>query len=222
MSNVNWNASVVILNHNLNKQTEEYKVMTMKPIRSNELEFWTNFVQDKFRDKRENIDTEISTKAQDVADKTQDAFNKKCGVDKLLKEAKKKYDAWQTFRRNKRSTEEKLENEFTSITSDIQEKLTRLEKSRRWDTYFADSDCLKDLDKISRKLAEANYEEAKKEARKVHKVYNMLGHVEESCKVDIHTGADIKDVVSSLKGRMGRVEIPLDISNNLLAIENIK
>jgi hypothetical protein len=160
----------------------------MKPIRSNELEFWTNFVQDKFRDKRENIDTEISTKAQEVADKTQDAFNKKCGVDKLLK--------------------------------DIQEKLTRLEKSRRWDTYFADSDCLRDLDKISRKLAEANYQEAKKEARKVHKVYNMLGHVEESCKVDIHTGADIKDVVSSLKGRMKRVEIPLDIANNLLAIEN--
>jgi hypothetical protein len=59
----------------------------------------------------------------------------------------------------------------------------------------------------------------------------MLGHVEESCKVDIHTGADIKDVVSSLKadikdvvsslkGRMKRVEIPLDIANNLLAIEN--
>jgi hypothetical protein len=31
---------------------------------------------------------------------------------------------------------------------------------------------------------------------------------------------DIKDVVSSLKGRMKRVEIPLDIANNLLAIEN--
>ena len=36
--------------------------MTMKPIRSNELEFWTNFVQDKFRDKREDIDTEIIKK----------------------------------------------------------------------------------------------------------------------------------------------------------------
>ena len=104
----------------------------------------------------------------------------------------------------------------------MQEKLSRLEKSRRWDVYFADSDCTKDLDRLEKKLAEANYQEAKKEARKIHKVYNMLGHVEESCKVDIHTGADIKDVVSSLKGRMSNVEIPLDISNNLLAIENKK
>ena len=200
----------------------EEKVMSMKPIRSNELEFWTNFVQDKFRDKKEDIDTEISTKAQEVADKTQDAFNKKCGIDKLLKEAKKKYDAWQTFRRNKRSTEEKLESEFTRITSEMQEKLSRLEKSRRWDVYFADSDCTKDLSRLENKLAEANYQEAKKEARKIHKVYNMLGHIEESWKVDIHTGADIKDVVQSLKSRMTRVEIPLDIANNLLALPSDK
>tara|TARA_B100001093_G_scaffold433328_1_gene430209 strand:- start:262 stop:843 length:582 start_codon:yes stop_codon:yes gene_type:complete len=190
----------------------------MKPIRSNELEFWTNFVASKFSDKRQDIDTEISQKAQEVADKSQEAFNKKCGVDKILKEAKKKYEAWQTFRRNKISTEEKLEREFTNTVSLAQEKLTRLEKSRRWDVYFGDSDCLRDLGKLERKLAEANYEEAKKEARKIHKVYNMLGATEESCKVDIHTGADIKDVVSSLKGRMTRVEIPLDISNNLLAL----
>jgi len=192
--------------------------MSMKPIRSNELEFWTNFVASKFSDKRQDIDTEISQKAQEVADKSQEAFNKKCGVDKILKEAKKKYEAWQTFRRNKISTEEKLEREFTNTVSLAQEKLTRLEKSRRWDVYFGDSDCLRDLGKLERKLAEANYEEAKKEARKIHKVYNMLGATEESCKVDIHTGADIKDVVSSLKGRMTRVEIPLDISNNLLAL----
>lgn len=196
--------------------------MSMKPIRSNELEFWTNFVASKFSDKRQDIDTEISQKAQEVADKSQEAFNKKCGVDKILKEAKKKYEAWQTFRRNKRSTEEKLEQEFTNTVSLAQEKLTRLEKSRRWDVYFGDSDCLRDLGKLERKLAEANYEEAKKEARKIHKVYNMLGATEESCKVDIHTGADIKDVVSSLKGRMTRVEIPLDISNNLLALPSNK
>jgi hypothetical protein len=200
----------------------EEKVMSMKPIRSNELEFWTNFVASKFSDKRQDIDTEISQKAQEVADKSQEAFNKKCGVDKILKEAKKKYEAWQTFRRNKRSTEEKLEQEFTNTVSLAQEKLTRLEKSRRWDVYFGDSDCLRDLGKLERKLAEANYEEAKKEARKIHKVYNMLGATEESCKVDIHTGADIKDVVSSLKGRMTRVEIPLDISNNLLALPSNK
>ena len=152
--------------------------MSMKPIRSNELEFWTNFVASKFSDKRQDIDTEISQKAQEVADKSQEAFNKKCGVDKILKEAKKKYEAWQTFRRNKISTEEKLEREFTSTVSLAQEKLTRLEKSRRWDVYFGDSDCLRDLGKLERKLAEANYEEAKKEARKIHKVYNMLGATE--------------------------------------------
>jgi hypothetical protein len=194
--------------------------MTMKPIRSNELEFWTNFVQDKFRDKREDIDTEINQKAQEVADKTRDAFIKKCGVDKILKEAKKKYDAWISFKRNKKATEEKLEEDFTNTVRQATDIMERLEKSRRWNTYFGDTDCLRDLDKLERKIQEANYEEAKKEARKLHKVYNLLGATEESCKVDIHTGADIKDVVSSLKRRMSKVEIPLDISNNLLALPN--
>jgi len=146
----------------------------MKPIRSNELEFWTNFVQDKFRDKREDIDTEINQKAQEVADKTRDAFIKKCGVDKILKEAKKKYDAWISFKRNKKATEEKLEEDFTNTVRQATDIMERLEKSRRWNTYFGDTDCLRDLDKLERKIQEANYEEAKKEARKLHKVYNLL------------------------------------------------
>ena len=134
----------------------------MKPIRSNELEFWTNFVQDKFRDKREDIDTEINQKAQEVADKTKDAFIKKCGVDKILKEATKKYDAWISFKRNKKATEEKLEEDFTNTVRQATDILERLEKSRRWSVYFGDSDCLRDLDKLERKIQEANYEEAKK------------------------------------------------------------
>ena len=32
----------------------------MKPIRSNELDFWSNLVSDEFRSKQEDIETEIS------------------------------------------------------------------------------------------------------------------------------------------------------------------
>ena len=196
--------------------------MSMKPIRSNELEFWNNFVRDKFSDKKDDIRTEMSRKAQEVSDKTHDAFIKKCGVDNLLKEADKKYDRYNDFKRNKEQKENQLFQEYTDVRDEVIDKIERLSKVRNWDISFSSMGENKNPDYIRKKLKEANYEEAYAEAKKRHTVYNQLKGIEESCKVAIHTGADIKDVVATLENKMKKAEISLDVPNTLLGLPSPK
>ena len=196
--------------------------MSMKPIRSNELEFWNNFVRDKFSDKKDDIRTELTQKAQEVSDKTHDAFIKKCGVESLLKEADKKYDKYNDFKRNKEQKENQLLQEYTDVRDDIIDMVERLSKVRNWDISFSSMSENKNPDYIRKKLKEANYEEAYAEAKKRHTVYNQLKGIEESCKVAIHTGADIKDVVATLENKMKKAEISLDVPNTLLGLPSPK
>lgn len=208
--------SIYILYGDFIKQRSEY--MTMKPIRSNELDFWNNFVRDKFSDKKDDIRTELTQKAEEVSGKTHDAFIKKCGVENLLKEADKKYEKYLDFKRNKEQKEHQLHNDYASARDEVIDKLDRLSKVRNWDISFNSMGDTKTPDFIRKKLKEANYEEAYKEAKKRHSVYNQLKGIEESCRVAIHTGADIKDVVATLEKKMKRAEISLDVPQTLLGL----
>ena len=58
----------------------------MKPIRSNELEFFKELIKDKFYDKQEQINSEIHFEADKLAEKKKSTFAKECGVDKDLKQ----------------------------------------------------------------------------------------------------------------------------------------
>ena len=104
----------------------------MKPIRSNELDFWNNLVQEEFSSKQEDIETEISQKAQDVSDNTNDAFIKKCGVESDLKETVKKYEKYQDFKITKKEKENALYRDYADSRDNMLEKLNRLSKSRKW------------------------------------------------------------------------------------------
>ena len=52
----------------------------MKPIRSNELEFFKDMIREKFYDKKETLRTQITSDAQKLADKKQPLMAKQCGV----------------------------------------------------------------------------------------------------------------------------------------------
>ena len=194
--------------------------MTMKPIRSNELEFWNNLVSDEFRSKQEDIQTELSQKAQEVSDNTNDAFIKKCGVDSDLKDAEKKYAKYLDFKITKKEKENALYREYADAREIILEKLQRLSKSRNWNSSFSDNDV--DPDDIKRKLRDCNYDEAYKVAEQKHAVYNQLKKIKKNCKVAIHTGADIKDVVVTLSNEMKKAQISLDVPSSLLGLPSPK
>lgn len=188
----------------------------MKPIRKDELEFWSNFTNDEFYEKRRAIDTEISQEAQKIADKKKPNFAKECGLDKDLKNLEKHYQAYRDFMDNKSLTEQKLKLAWENASENFSDKARRLAKVRDWyDVYFDDKTTVEDA---KRKLGEACYQEAKTHVKKGHTIHNSLDKIQKRCKMIIHTGAHINDVVSSLKGEMSKAEINLEIPKNLLAL----
>jgi len=189
----------------------------MKPIRKDELEFWNNFTGDEFYEKRKAVDTEISQEAQTIADKKKSTFAKECGLDKELKNLDKHHKAYVDFMDNKSLTEQKLKMAWENASQTFSDKAKRLAKVRDWNDVYFDNEKLS-LEKANRKLGEACYQEAKSHVRKNHKIHNSLDKVQKRCKMIIHTGAHINDVVSSLKKEMSKAEINLEVPNNLLAL----
>jgi hypothetical protein len=53
----------------------------MKPIREKELVFFNKIIEDKFKDKRQTLETEITSEAQKLADKKAPTMAKQCGVE---------------------------------------------------------------------------------------------------------------------------------------------
>ena len=189
--------------------------MTMKPIRSNELNWWKEFVKDKFYDKNDECRTEISQQAQDIVDNKEDVFIDQCGIKSLLNEAEKKYAKYEDFKTSKLLTEDKLFNDYVQVKDKAIEKLKRLAKVRKWSEDF---DLKHDIDPstIKSKLREVAYDEAYNNCKKQHKIYNILQKKKEACEMAIHTGGEISDVVKTLCSEMKSVAIEVSAPQLLL------
>ena len=191
----------------------------MKPIRSNELEFFNKIIENKFYDKRQSLETEITSEAQKLADKKAPTMAKQCGVDgdlKRLAEADKKYKA---FILSKISTENKLLADVREQMSKIESKLERMSKARGWSRSFDGYDATQDgAGYFEEKLNNACYDEAYKFVKANHKVYNVLRDKKSACEIILHTGSDINSTVSTLQKEMSTVNIDLPVPNHLLQL----
>ena len=108
----------------------------MKPIRSNELEFFKELIKDKFYDKQEQINSEIHFEADKLAEKKKSTFAKECGVDKDLKQLDKVNQQYLDFIRTKSVVEQKLLDKVNQVANAVSNRLERLSKARQWDSHF--------------------------------------------------------------------------------------
>ena len=191
----------------------------MKPIRSNELDFFNKIIENKFYDKRQSLETEITSEAQKLADKKAPTMAKQCGVDgdlKRLAEADKKYKA---FILSKITVENKLLADVREQMSKIESKLERMSKARGWSRSFDGYDATQDgAEYFTEKLDNACYDEAYKFVKANHKVYNVLRDKKSACEIILHTGSDINSTVSTLQKEMSTVNIDLPVPNHLLQL----
>ena len=92
----------------------------MKPIREKELVFFNKIIEDKFKHKRQAVETEITIEAQKLADKASPSMAKQCGVDGDLKALKIADDKYKAFVVSKIATENKLLSDVRDQMSKIQ------------------------------------------------------------------------------------------------------
>jgi len=191
----------------------------MKPIRSNELEFFKELITSKFSDRREAVDTEISMEANKLADKQKPHFAKKLGVEKLLKKVEIASKKYHDFKQTMQHTESQLHRASEDVADELSRKLEQFKKARKWGTGF-DSFTTKEntVHYFTAKLDEVCYEEAKKHIQKNHAIYNQLQDMQDNCKLVVHTGADINNTVKALQKEMGKASIKLPIPEQLLQI----
>jgi len=191
----------------------------MKPIRSNELEFFKDLINDKFNDKERAVKSEIHVEADKLSQKNKASFPKACGVDKELKILKRANDEYLNFIRSKSTVEAKLLQKVSDIAEGISNKLGRLSKTRQWDERFDGFNCKEDgVEYFTNKLDDICFQEAEEHLKKGHKIYNALQEKRDNCRVIIHTGSDINSTVKTLQKEMGTADIRLAIPNNLLQI----
>ena len=191
----------------------------MKPIRSNELEFFKDLINDKFNDKERAVKSEIHMEADKLSQKNKASFPKACGVDKELKVLKKANEEYLNFIRSKATVEAKLLQKCSDIAEGISNKLNRLAKTRQWNERFDNLNCKEDgVEYFTNKLDDLCFQEAEAHIKKGHKIYNALQEKRDNCRVIIHTGSDINSTVKTLQKEMGTADIRLAIPNNLLQI----
>ena len=191
----------------------------MKPIRSNELEFFNTIIEDKFSDKRQVIETEINQEAQTIADKLSPNMAKQCGVEKEIKALEIADKKYKDFLATKELQEDKLFHTVRDIGVQLTAKLERLNKVREWNKSFDDFKPKEDgVDYFINKLDDCCYDEAYRLAQKNHKVYNKLQDMKTASRVILHTGSDINSTVTTLKSEMAKAGIDLPVPTHLLQL----
>jgi len=191
----------------------------MKPIRSNELEFFKELINSKFSDRREAVDTEVSMEANKLADKQKPHFAKKLGIEKLLKKVEVASKKYHDFKQTMQHTENQLFRECNDVADELSRKLEHYNKARKWNTDFDSFTTKEDTaNYFTSKLDEVCYQEAKKHIQKNHAIYNQLQDMQDNCKLVVHTGADINNTVKALQKEMSKASIKLPIPEQLLQI----
>ena len=191
----------------------------MKPIRSNELEFFKALISSKFSDRRSSVDTEISMEANKLADKQKPKFAKMLGIEALLKKVEIASKKYHDFVQSKTITEDKLRRECSEVADELGRKLNHFNKARNWSEDFDGFTTKEDTALyFTNKLDSVCYEEAKKSIQKNHAIYNKLKEMKDNCNLVVHTGADINNTVKALQKEMGKADIKLPIPEQLLQI----
>lgn len=193
----------------------------MKPIRSNELEFFKEMIKDKFYDKKETLRTQMTSEAQKLSDKKQPLMAKQCGVEAELKKLKVADDKYREFKATKQLQERKLLETVEEIGQVLSSKLQRMAKARNWDKNFDNFSPRTDNDSADyfiNRLNDCCYDEAYKQVKSNHTVYNQLNNMKSECEIILHTGSDINSVVTTLKGAMKKADIELPVPSNLLQL----
>ena len=191
----------------------------MKPIRSNELEFFNTIIEDKFRHKRQTLETDLNQEAQKMADKQSSNMAKQCGVDKEIKALEIADKKYKDFLSTKELQEDKLFHTVRDIGVQLTAKLERLNKVREWNKSFDDFKPKENgVDYFTNKLDDCCYDEAYRLAQKNHKVYNKLQDMKTASRVILHTGSDINSTVTTLKSEMAKAGIDLPVPTHLLQL----
>ena len=196
----------------------------MKPIRSNELNYLDQLIRDKFRHRRQNIESEIEAATQKQTDKNYKSFVEKLGVKAQIKAFKDADDKLKKFQQQKESYESKLYAAMTNKKIELEQKLQSWASIRGWKGNYDNilDVSIKDYDDLTSTLSRACKQETKTAVEKLpkFKVKHDLDLLEEQAKNVLYSGRDIKDVWKHLGATFKTSGVPVAAPKEFLQLES--
>jgi hypothetical protein len=196
----------------------------MKPIRSNELNYLDNLIREKFRHRRQNIESEIEAATQKQTDKNLKSFVEKLGVKAQIKAFKEADMKLKKFQEQKESYESKLFAAKQHKKMELEQKLQSWASIRGWKSNYngtMEVD-IKNYDDVSTTLLRACKQETKQAVEKLpkYKVKHDLDLLEEQAKNVLYSGRDIKDVWKHLGSTFKASGVPVAAPKEFLQLES--
>jgi hypothetical protein len=196
----------------------------MKPIRSNELNYLDHLIAEKFRHRRQNIESEIEAATQKQTDKNLKSFVEKLGLKAQIKAYKEADMKLKKFQEQKESYESKLFAAKTNKKIELEQKLQSWASIRGWKGNYNDTMeiNIKDYDDVSTTLLKACKQETKQAVEKLpkYKVKHDLDLLEEQAKNVLYSGRDIKDVWKHLGQTFKASGVPVAAPKEFLQLES--
>lgn len=196
----------------------------MKPIRSNELNYLDQLIAEKFRHRRQNIESEIEATTQKQTDKNYKSFVEKLGLKAEIKAFKEADDKLKKFQQQKESYEAKLFAAKKSAGDKLETKMNSWSSIRGWKGNYGNrmSIEIKEYDSIEHYLTKACKQETKTAVEKLpkYKVKHDLDLLEEQAKNVLYSGRDIKDVWRHLGSTFKASGVPVAAPKEFLQLES--
>ena len=193
---------------------------TMQPIRSNELNYWSSVVLEKFAKRTKELETTLFQEVKSKARQAQSVFNKKLKIDSKLEQLRKAEKTYSDFVANKEKIEREMQQKVAMLVEEIRNDLRNWNEVRQWEMGTCNS--LKSLFGIEEFLEEVCYDETKEAYMKSEKgrLLAELNNCQDEAKNVLHSGGSIKEIVSNLDSIFKRTKIDVRIPKTLLAIGN--
>lgn len=196
----------------------------MKPIRKDELMYLDQLIKDKFRDRRQDMQSAIESDTQKQTDKNLKSFINKLGIKAEIKAFKVAEEKLDKFVANKENYQMKLSATKEKARRKLQEKLESWTSVRRWknsneNPYEFD---IKNVEDIDNELHTVCKQETRKAIEKLpkYKVMKDLELLEEQARNVLYSGRDIMQVWKHLGMTFKTSGVPVAAPKEFLQLES--
>ena len=199
----------------------------MKPIRKDEIEYLSNYIDKKFKSRRSALESEREFEVDRTTEKNLPAFKSKLNVEKLLKNVVQLEKEYTDYRDNYDRKLTEIRNKALVAAEKLEKKLNNWKSIRNWKEQ---ADIVNDKfdNKVSPvKLVDINCyieERCKDETRKAYDAskkgaaIRLLDAQREESENALYSGGSIQAVRQYISGILQRAGIQDSVAKNLLML----
>jgi len=199
----------------------------MKPIRSNELEYYEKLIDNKFRSQNDALNRKLNNEVDKVVEKTFKPFKKRLNMDSLIAKFNKAKKEYSTFKQTKEIKENELKMKALEEQNKLASFLKQKSDSNDWsldvnaNSYSHRDDRFYSETEIDDLIKDACKVEARRfvEKQAISKDINALDDLKERARNILYSGNSISATVSELSKVFKLGNIQFQLPSKLLQIE---